>query len=90
MKLEAGVELHGGDGITLPAKVAILSEKSCELTVEEGKYHQIKRMFGAVGNRVETLHRVAIGNLPLEESLLPGQWRILGESDLVLLGYPGN
>ena len=57
------------------------------MTLEEGKYHQVKRMLGAVGNRVESIHRIAIGGLQLEEKLLAGQWRILTEVELKLLGY---
>jgi 16S rRNA pseudouridine516 synthase len=51
----------------------------------EGKYHQVKRMVAAVGNRVEALHRSRIGDLALPEDLQPGQWRWLNEEDLALL-----
>lgn len=86
-RLETGVELRHEDGTTLPAKVRLLSERACEITLSEGKYHQVKRMFAAVGNRVETIHRIAIGGLVLEESLRAGTWRLLGTEDLALLGY---
>ncbi len=89
-KLESGVALRSEDGPTLPAKISILSEKLCDMTLEEGKYHQVKRMFGAVGNRVETIHRIAIGGLQMDEKLRAGQWRILTEVDLKLLGYKGK
>jgi len=88
-KLETGVELHAEDGITLPAKVILQDEKNCDITLEEGKYHQVKRMFAAVGNRVESIHRIAIGSFRLEETLVPGTWRILGEDDLSALGFNG-
>lgn len=52
------------------------------LTLTEGKYHQVKRMLAAVGNRVESLHRSSIGDLTLPGDLLPGQWRWLSEADL--------
>ena len=52
------------------------------LTLTEGKYHQVKRMLAAVGNRVEGLHRSRIGTLELPPDLKPGQWRWLAESDL--------
>ena len=55
------------------------------LTLTEGKYHQVKRMVAAVGNRVETLHRSRIGGLQLPADLLPGQWRWLGPAELALL-----
>jgi 16S rRNA pseudouridine516 synthase len=48
-----------------------------ELTLTEGKYHQVKRMVAAVGNRVEGLHRSSVGTIALPESLSPGQWRWL-------------
>jgi 16S rRNA pseudouridine516 synthase len=54
------------------------------LTLTEGKYHQVKRMLAAVGNRVEGLHRSRIGGLELND-LAPGQWRWLTEQDLALL-----
>jgi 16S rRNA pseudouridine516 synthase len=52
------------------------------LTLTEGKYHQVKRMLAAVGNRVEGLHRSRIGQLELPADLLPGQWRWLSGADL--------
>ncbi len=52
------------------------------LTLTEGKYHQVKRMVAAVGNRVEALHRSRIGALALPADLAPGQWRWLDEADL--------
>ena len=52
------------------------------LTLTEGKYHQVKRMLAAVGNRVEGLHRSRIGALALPADLSPGQWRWLSEEDL--------
>ncbi len=52
------------------------------LTLTEGKYHQVKRMLAAVGNRVEALHRSQIGELTLPTDLLPGQWRWLSTMDL--------
>ena len=52
------------------------------LTLTEGKYHQVKRMLAAVGNRVETLHRSRIGALELPADLLPGQWRWLSDADM--------
>lgn len=53
----------------------------------EGKYHQVKRMFGAASNRVETIHRIAIGPIKLEESHAPGQWRHLTSAELEQLGF---
>ncbi len=56
------------------------------LTLTEGKYHQVKRMLAAVGNRVELLHRSRIGQLSLPADLAPGQWRWLQADDLPLVG----
>ncbi|GAA4006355.1 16S rRNA pseudouridine(516) synthase [Comamonas faecalis] len=56
-----------------------------DLTLTEGKYHQVKRMIAAVGNRVEALHRSRIGGLVLPPDLAPGQWRWLSSADLALL-----
>ncbi len=57
------------------------------LTLTQGKYHQVKRMIAAVGNRVEALHRVRIGDLVLPETLAPGQWCWLGATELAQLGF---
>jgi 16S rRNA pseudouridine516 synthase len=52
-----------------------VGEQGLRLTLTEGKYHQVKRMVAAVGNRVETLHRSSFGPLVLPPDLAPGQWR---------------
>ena len=67
------------DITTRSAKLKILSEHVAEVTLEEGRYHQIKRMFGRFRNQVMALHRHSIGNLSLDTSLLPGQSRDLFE-----------
>lgn len=64
-----------------PAVLTALEPKQAEVTTIEGRYHQVRRMFVAVGNQVESLHRVAIGGLTLGE-LAPGEWRLLGAEDL--------
>ena len=60
-------------------------EASLRLTLTEGKYHQVKRMLAAVGNRCDGLHRSAIGALVLSDDLAPGQWRWLGAAERALL-----
>ncbi len=60
-------------------------DNALRLTLTEGKYHQVKRMLAAVGNRVETLHRSRIGGLVLPLDLAPGQWRWLDADDLQVL-----
>lgn len=62
-----------------------LDSHNLALTLTEGKYHQVKRMLAAVGNRVEGLHRSQMGAYKLPGDLAPGQWRWLGEADLALL-----
>jgi 16S rRNA pseudouridine516 synthase len=57
-------------------------ERHLRLTLTEGKYHQVKRMVAAVGNRVEGLHRSAIGGLELDGTLPEGQWRWLTETEV--------
>lgn len=59
-----------------PARLEVLAPRRARLTVTEGRYHQVRRMFAAVGNHVDALERVAIGRLTLE-GLAPGQWRVL-------------
>lgn len=60
--------------------------QTLSLTLTEGKYHQVKRMIAAVGNRVEKLHRSRIGQLPLPVDLAPGQWRWLQADELRAVG----
>ena len=60
-------------------------ENTLDLTLTEGKYHQVKRMLAAVGNRVEGLHRAQIGDLRMPDNLQPGQWRWLQADELALL-----
>ncbi|HPG63120.1 MAG TPA: 16S rRNA pseudouridine(516) synthase, partial [Casimicrobium sp.] len=58
------------------------------LTLTEGKYHQVKRMLAAVGNRVEALHRSQIGGLKLDPALALGEWRWLTADDLAQISNP--
>ena len=64
----------------LPAELEVLGPRRVQLTLHEGRYHQVRRMFAAVGNHVEQLHRASIGGLELGD-LPSGDWRLLGESD---------
>lgn len=64
-----------------PAKMAASGPQSAYITIVEGRYHQVKRMFAAVGNHVEGLSRTAIGGLDLGD-LAPGAWRILSPADI--------
>ncbi len=76
----AGVELN--DGVCKAAKLTILGEKTAEVTLSEGRYHQIKRMFGCFGAKVVELHRIAMGELFLPDDLPEGECRELTEEDL--------
>ncbi len=70
-----------GEQKALPAALEFLSDRECVVTVREGRFHQIKRMFLAVKNRVVFLKRIQFGNLKLDENLLPGQFRFVDESE---------
>jgi 16S rRNA pseudouridine516 synthase len=69
--------LEGEDKPLLPARLEVRGERAAALVISEGRYHQVRRMFAAVGNHVETLHRDRIGGLELPADLAPGQWRLL-------------
>ncbi|WP_299694619.1 pseudouridine synthase [uncultured Vibrio sp.] len=79
-KFKAGVQLQGEPTPTRPAELKILSSKQVLLTITEGKFHQVKRMFAAVGNRVVALHREQIGNVCLDVE--EGQWRYLTQAEV--------
>lgn len=65
----------------LPAELEVTGPRTARLTLHEGRYHQVRRMFAAVGNHVESLHRAHVGGLDLGD-LAPGQWRYLDASDI--------
>ena len=71
----AGMDL--GDFTAQPAKLTILRPSLAEVIIAEGKFHQVKRMFAAVGHEVLELHRCAFGPLELDPALQEGQWREL-------------
>lgn len=77
-----GVQLRGEKALTRPAKLEILGEREAKITISEGKYHQVKRMFAAVGNKVEALHRAQVGSVELDEALEPGEYRPLTEAEI--------
>jgi 16S rRNA pseudouridine516 synthase len=67
-----------------PAAMEVVTPRHARLTLVEGRYHQVRRMFAAVGNHVETLQRSRIGGLTLD-GLEPGQWRVLDAADIARL-----
>jgi 16S rRNA pseudouridine516 synthase len=84
--LEKGVDIGDSNGNgevlpTLPAKVVLLSQEDnnykMELTITEGRYHQVKRMVAAIGGEVTYLKRISFGNLTLDKDLEKGQYRPL-------------
>lgn len=77
-----GLMLDSDDKPLLPAAFDPLSERSGLLTLHEGRYHQVRRMFAAIGNHVDALHRDQIGAFDLPHDLDAGHWRLLVEADI--------
>jgi len=77
--------LESEDKPLLPADLEALSPTTARLTVHEGRYHQVRRMFAAVGNHVDALHRDRMGGLDLPEDLAPGALRVLGAEEIARL-----
>ncbi|WP_028468677.1 pseudouridine synthase [Neptunomonas japonica] len=75
-----GVQLQGEASLTMPAILDIVNPREVLLTITEGKFHQVKRMFAAVGNRVVGLHREKIGNVSLD--IDHGTWRFLTANEI--------
>lgn len=81
--------LEGEEKPLLPAELEVLSPTSAHLTIHEGRYHQVRRMFAAVGNHVTALHRDVVGGLELPADLEPGQYRLLGEAEVAAIFAKG-
>ena len=81
-QFNSGIQLNSEHGLTKPAKLEIVSDKIARLTISEGKYHQVKRMFAAVGNHVVSIHSEQIGQLVLDSSIESGQWRYLTSEEI--------
>jgi 16S rRNA pseudouridine516 synthase len=77
---EKGMKLQGEQQLTLPATLQYISSTEVLLTITEGKFHQVKRMFASVGNRVVALHREKIGDIALDVDA--GQWRYLTDDEV--------
>lgn len=85
-----GLVLEGEDKPLSPAVLEVLSPTPegravARLTVTEGRYHMVRRMFAAVGNHVEGLHRERVGGLALPDDLEPGGWRLLDPAEIDLI-----
>lgn len=87
-QFQKGVQLNGEKDLTKPAKLEILTPTEVKLTISEGKYHQVKRMFAAVGNHVSALHRERIGDITLDETLAEGEYRPLTEEEINSIHLP--
>jgi 16S rRNA pseudouridine516 synthase len=85
-----GFHFHTENITTLPAKLERLGERSARLTLHEGRYHQVKRMFHRINNRVASLHRESIGNIVLPPELKPGEWRMLSEEERGITQTPAS
>jgi 16S rRNA pseudouridine516 synthase len=84
-----GFYFHTEDITTLPAELVLLGGNQARLTLHEGRYHQVKRMFHRVGNRVINLHRESIGTLTLPADLPPGAWRALAPQEVLTAAGDG-
>lgn len=73
-----------GEQKALPATIIFENPAICKITVNEGKFHEVRRIFRALGNEVKDLERISIGSLQLPEELTPGQWRELTANELEL------
>ncbi len=82
--------LEGEEKPLAPAVLEPLSPTTAHLTITEGRYHQVRRMFAAVGNHVTALHRDRVGGLDLPADLEPGRYRLMGPEDLAaVFAQPG-
>ncbi len=82
-KLMAGVVLDDSPKPVVAQAVEKIDQTHFTMTLTQGKYHQVKRMVAAVGNRVEALHRTSFGRYNLPESLKEGQWCFIKKEDLI-------
>ena len=77
--------LEGEDKPLAPAILEVVSSTEALLTVTEGRYHQVRRMFAAAGNHVEALHRERLGGLVLPDDLAAGEWKLLAPDEIELI-----
>lgn len=89
-RFTAGILLEGEDKPTLPAVLDRVDERRARLTIQEGKYHQVRRMFASLGNHVLTLHRERIGSVSLDADLQPGESRYLTPTEVADLAQTSD
>ena len=82
---QLGMHFAYEDITTRPAQLTILSEHTAEVELIEGRYHQLKRMFGRFDNKVLSIHRTAVGPLQLDDHLLAGKSRELTAAELAMI-----
>lgn len=86
----AGMRLKSESKATRPALLEIITEHQARVTLHEGRYHQVKRMFAACGNQVTALHRESVAGIVLDPTLAPGQWRALSSDEVAQALPPTN
>lgn len=84
VKFNEGVYFAFENLTTRPAQLELLGPRSARLSIVEGRYHQVKRMFGFFNNKVVRLHREWIGPLALDSQLAPGDYRLLSANEIAL------
>ena len=89
-KFEKGIWLNNEKKRTKPAKLEILYRNEVRITISEGRYHQVKRMFAALENHVLELHRERVGDIFLDEDLEEGDYRPLTEQEIASIGTVEN
>jgi 16S rRNA pseudouridine516 synthase len=77
--------LEGDDKPLKPAELEVLGPTEARLSVTEGRYHMVRRMFAAAGNHVEALHRERMGGLAMPDDLAAGDWRLLGPDQVAAI-----
>lgn len=89
MQFAAGLQLRGEeDRPTRPARLELVGPCEALVWLQEGRYHQVRRMFAALGNHVDALHREAVAGIELDPALAPGEWRELTATEIGY-GQPG-
>jgi len=86
-KLEQGVELNSETGKFTASDIVVVDDNQIQMTIYQGSYHQVKRMIGAVSNRVEKLMRIGIGDFTIDTVPEDGKWRYLEADELGNIGY---
>lgn len=84
LTIEQGVDIGGY--VTKPSKIDRKNDTECVITIVEGKFHQVKKMFEAVGNKVIYLKRISFASLPLDPNLALGEYRFLTDKEIDIIG----